>query len=281
MTYSVGPCAAAEHCRAYDRHTSQPGDAERHTLCDTCLRVAAFAVGALPRDWLDLEQLLPKPIGVWGDGQPHGHSGAPIPLNLAAEALQQAIWWASTAWEDVARGMDRLSDLPRRRPSPKRRQWMVDGGGQAVRAWRYIRLEHPSATARAMRPGPADVVRACAILAPRIGVLSDVDPVQMQDYPLADPDEATVLSGHTFADVPGWQGVLDLARLHQRASAMLGLTQPVRRLPGSCSGCGQDDLRQDQPRFRGDEQLVYCGWCARTWSYDEYRRGVQTWEVAA
>lgn len=245
MTYTVGPCAAAEACRAYDRHTGQPGDADRHALCNPCLRPAAFAAQVLPRDWLDLEQLLPKPISGWGDGQPHAHGGHPTPINLAAEALQRAIWWTVTAWEDVARDLHRLSDPP----------------------------------PRGVRDGPA-VHRACAILAPRLGALSDLPAVAMLDYPLSDPDEATHWRLHTHAQVPGWLGVLHLTRLHQHATAMLGLTHPVRHLPGGCE-CGHDDLRQDQPRFRGDEQPVYCGACARQWPYDDYRRTMSTWETAA
>jgi hypothetical protein len=285
MTYTVGPCAANEACRNYDPHTGQAGDAEAHALCDTCLRVAAFAVQALPRDWLDLEQLLPKPLGQWGDGQPRGHNGPPAPINLAAEALQQAIWWTATAWEGVARDLHHLSPTPYRRPGPGPRicRLVATVDGQIDVVWSDGRIEHPSARPRTMRPGPADVVRAANILHPRLGPLSDVDPVPLLDYPLADPDQATVLAGHTHIEVPGWQGVLDLATLHRRAVAMLGLTQPTRRLPGACPerGCGVEDLRQDQPRFRGDEPFVYCGACATQWPYDDYRRNTSPWEVAA
>lgn len=243
MTYAVGPCAAQDRCRNWDRITQQAGDADRHALCDPCLHAAAFAVQALPRDWYALEQLLPPGARAW-DGV-RAHDGHPAPLNLAAEALQRDIWWITTAWEDVARDLHHLS------PSLRGRE------------------------------GPA-VLRACTILGVRLGALSDVDPVPMHDYPYADPDQATTLyAGHTFATIPGAQGVLDLIRLHQRSAAMLGLTSPVRHLPGVCPGCGGEDLRQNQPRFRGDEQFVYCASCDCVRSYDEYARNTGLMGAAA
>lgn len=244
-SYAVGPCAASDRCRAWDRITGQPGDADHHTLCDPCLHAGTFAVQALPRDWYDLEQLLP-PGANPADSTIRSHDGAPIPLNLAAEALQRAIWWICTAWEDVARDLHRLSPVP----------------------------------ARGVRPGPA-VLRACTILSPRIGNLSDIDPVPMHDYPYADPDTAILTAGHTYTTVPGYQAVLDLTRLHARATAMLGLTSPVRHLPGVCPGCAGEDLRQNQPRFRGDEQFVYCATCDCVRSYDEYARNTGLMGAAA
>lgn len=240
MTF--GPCLAGDHCRAYDRVTGTAEDADRHTLGPACLRVAEFATRALPADWVDLEQLLPKPLGVWSDGQPVGKAGPPLPLNLGAEAMQRAIWWVLTTWEDVARDMDRLSDAPR----------------------------------VGVREGPA-VARAALLLAPRLGALSDMPAQTLQDYPLAEDDQAQQLGASTYTDRPGWQGVLDLVTLHRRAMAMLGQTAPVRRLPGTCEGCGWDELRQDQPRFRGDEQPVFCRNCALTMTYDDYRHQMGAW----
>lgn len=239
MTYTVGPCRAGELCRVF-HPTTGPEDAEGHSLGPACLRAGGFAVQSLPADYRDLEQLIPRSLGEWSDGQPRGHS-VPAPINLHVEALQRSIWWVVTAWEEVVRDQDRLSDPPSR-----------------------------------VRPGPA-VVRACAVLAPRVGMVSDLRPVELQDYPPATEEESHRFKIITHVSRWGWQGVLDLIRLHQRARSVLGLTAPVRRLPGVCGGCGRDSLRQDQPRYQGDEQPVYCHNCALTMSYDEYSRSVGMW----
>lgn len=239
VTY-IGPCVADQACRAYNP-TTGPEDTDQHALGPACLRAGEHATRSLPADWRDLEQLLPRPIGVWGDGQPHGHPGPPTPINLAVEALQRAIWWTATAWEEVARDMHHLSDPPLR-----------------------------------VREGPA-LVRACHILAPRLGALSDLGEHTMQDYPCADDDEAHRHGVITYTMRTGAQAVHDLIRLHQRAVSMLGLTAPVRRLPGWCVHCGREELRQDQPRWVGDEQLVYCHWCAAVSTYGEYQRQMGAW----
>ena len=290
-------CAAGAACRNWDPTTGLAGEALRHTLCYACLDPAQAAIRALPLDWRDLEQLLPPALGVWGDGQPHGDGGDPIPLNAHIEALQAAIWSTTTAWEDAVREAARLAGPARRRPSPPRRYWAVNREGVITAMARPSRIEHPTALARRLRPGPADVVRACRVLSVHIGQLADVGPVELHDYPLEhiigpvngrhggppDPrwDRVTRWKRFTRTTVPGWQGVLDLAALHRRASGVLGLTKPVRRLPGDCSGCGLPELRQDQPRYRGDEQLVYCAGCDTKWSYDEYARYAGLWEAAA
>lgn len=291
-------CVAGAACRLYDRTTGLPAETLRHTLCSACLDPAQAAVRALPLDWRDLEQLLPPALGVWGDGQPHGDGGNPIPLNAHVEALQAAIWWATTAWEEAVRDAARLSGIPRRRPGPTVHGWAVNPAGvvtpRRIERWR---VEHPSALARPLRPGPVDVVRAARTLSVHIGALSDLPAIGMHSYPLEaivgparprqgrqpDPrwDQVTVGPSGTFTAVPGWQGVLDLAALHRRATAVLGLTKPIRRLPGECSGCGRPDLQQDQPRYRGDNPLVRCGSCERTWSYDEWCRYAGLWEAAA
>jgi hypothetical protein len=135
------------------------------------------------------------------------------------------------------------------------------------------------------------------VLAPRLGLLSDVGEQVMVDYPLdalVGPlerrrgkqaherwDTVRRHRAMTYATIPGWRGVLDLGELHTRAVGVLGLTAPVRRLPGVCParGCRREELRQDQPRYRGDEQPVYCGWCGHGMSMDDYRRGVREWTM--
>jgi hypothetical protein len=275
-------CAAGPHCvgGGVDLYPA----ADRATLCTGCLNEAERAIQALPADWRDLEQLLPPSLGVWGDGQPHaaGKAEAPIPLNLHAEELQANIWWSLTAWEEVVRDRAGLSDVPRR-PPPRRlvSRFVVAPNGDIRRAKFDATVEHPTALARPMRPGPADVVRAARILAPRVAMLSTLGPVEMVSYPLAAADQLHQHGGLRYAHVPGWQGVLDLTRLHRRAVATLGLTQPVRLVPGDCSNCGRPDLRQNQPRWAGDEQPVACGGCGQHWSYQEYERYVGLWKAAA
>lgn len=272
-----GPCAAGSLCRAYDKQAQQAEDTDGHSLGPACLRVAEFAVKALPADWVGLEQLLPRPLGQWGDGQPKGSDGPPIPLNLSVEALQRSIWWAVTTWEEILRDQDRLSDVPNRRPGPAVRRFVGSAAGVVVAVKIDGRVEHESSRSRPMRAGPVDVARAVTILAPRMARLSDLPAVELAAYPLADEDESQRFMGITHTKRFGWQGVMDLVQLHSRASSALGLTSPVRRLPGLCSACGRDELRQDQPRFGGDEQLVYCGNCAAGQTYDEWRRAMGAW----
>jgi hypothetical protein len=281
VTYTVGPCAAADMCRAWDPIGQQPATAEGHLLCEVCLRVAEQAVRALPYDWRDLEGLIPPGARVW-DGQPHSRGEPPVPINTHVEALQRAVWWAAEAWEDVVREHARLADPPRRRPGPPVTRWQVEPDGTTQVVAVDGRLEHPSALGRKLRPGLADVVRACRALAPRMALLADLPgPFPMCDYPLAAfmkadlaEEETTRYRAITVSQRTGWQGVLDLTRLHQRSVATLGLTRPVRRLPGTCpdKACGRADLRQDPPVMFRDEQPVYCGWCAATMTYDDYAR---------
>jgi hypothetical protein len=115
------------------------------------------------------------------------------------------------------------------------------------------------------------------VLAPRLGPLSDLPARTLQDYPLAAPGEGEQIGASTYVERAGWQGVLDLHALHQRAMAVLGLTAPARRLPGTCPACERDELRQDQPRSRGDEQAVYCRNCALTMTYEDYRQQMGAW----
>jgi hypothetical protein len=267
----TAPCAAGPACRNVDpdTHKRTPGKAEWHRLCEACLDAGTRAVRALPLDWRDVEQLLPPSLGVWGDGQP-GRGEPPAPIRLDVEALQRAVWWLLTAWEEIVRDVEQLPAEPwHRLASP---------------------LQHYSTWVRPPRPGPADVVRAAALLTPRVGALSDIGVRLFADYPIDDGKQAEAeLEAHQvtrfraveLARVDGAQGVLDLVRLHHRAQAMLGLTQPIRSLPGDCSRCGRAELRQRQPRRLGDEQPVFCGHCDRQWSYDEYARYAGLWEASA
>lgn len=259
MTDPDRQCLASEppnhpprHCLPDELDGSLP-------LCRPCLDHAAAAVPLLPHDWRDLEQLLPKPIGVWSDGQPRGSGEAPIPLQLHVEALQAEIWWLCTAWAEVLADVHRLAPAPRRRSSPPKLYWAVAGDGTVTTWARPARVEHPSAWDRPMRPGPADVVRAVRVIGPRAGALARLGPVEFASYP----------GMPALAAVSGAQGVLDLAGAHARARSMLGLTEPVYVLPGRCQsrGCGAAELR-----VRDGSDSVWCDRCQVVMSRDDYDR---------
>jgi len=263
-------CAADTACRGYNRTTNVAADADHGTpFCRPCLDTAARDVALLAHDWRDLEQLLPKPISQWDDGQPRGSGDAPIPLQLGVEALQADIWRLATTWAEVIADVHHLADPPRRRPSPLRRFFASDRAGQTHVAYRPVRVEHPSAVHRPMRPGPADVVRAVATLEHRVDALARVPAVQLVGYPHADDDTATRFRTITLVWVSGAQGVLDLSRAHQRARAMLGLTEPVYVLPGYCRAraCGRPALR-----VKDGSDTVWCDHCGARMTRDDYDR---------
>lgn len=230
-------CVAGEHCRGHA--AGEPEQATRTPLCDTCLTSAQPDIRALPADHRDLAPLLARPLGVWGDGQPHGSSEAPVPIQLHIDELRTAIWSTLLTWEQVVREHAGLADVE------------------------YC----------GVRPAVA-VVRAAATIGPRLELLARAGPVLVVDYPhdLLDHDHATTFRGGTYAAVTGAAGILDLVALHRRATWMLGLTEPVRHLPGYCTGCSRPDLRQGQPRVAGDERDVYCGSCGLRCSHEDYRR---------
>jgi hypothetical protein len=204
------------------------------SLCELCLSSAARDVGLLVHDYRDLEQLLPKPLGVWDDGQPHasGKPGSVVPLRLDVEALQREIWWLSTAWAEVVGDRDRLADPP-----------------------------------RGVRDGFA-VAWAARILAPRVRVLAQVPSVLMATYPRAGEDE-TRFRSTTLVWVSGAQGVLDLVRAHSLARSVLGLTEPVYELPGRCQvrACGRPALR-----VKDGSDTVWCDHCGAVMTRDDYDR---------
>ncbi len=260
-------CLAADRCRGFDHTTQTPALTER-PLCDLDLSASTHDIPLLVHDYRDLEQLLPKSISEWGDGQP-GHSGEPpIPFRLGVEALQREIWWLATAWAEVLGDVQQLAPAPHRRPSPLVRFFAASADGKIASLYRPSRVEHPSAQNRPMRPGPVDVVRAVGILGPRVELLASLPAVQMQDYPHL-TDESTRFRSITLTWVSGAQGVLDLARAHQRARSMLGLTEPVYELPGHCQarGCGRPQLR-----VKAGEDAVWCDHCGSVMTRDDYDR---------
>jgi hypothetical protein len=227
----VSACYAGERCRGYDRAVQKPADATDTPLCDACLGMGQTAADKLLLDYRDLEQLIPPTLGQWGDGQP-GHSGeAPIPINTAVEALQRAIWWVATTWAEALAERYRLADPPTRVRDGHAVQW------------------------------------ALGIIRPRLADLARLPEVELADYPLADPDRAVQVGTAVVVTIPGAQGVLDLARLHRRATAALGLNGDTRKLPGHCRDCARPDLRQDN-----GSDTVYCGHCGNRQTRDDYER---------
>lgn len=252
-------------CRAFDPVTRSPAPLEgRPRLCDLCLEPAERDIKALVLDYRDLEQQLPPSLGVWGDGQPKGRT-MPLPLSEHVLDLQRDIWWLTTGWADVLRDADRLS-------------MTVD--------WSKRR-----------RDGLA-VQEAMAIVGPRVRRLAELGPQLVWDYPgtsfpcpryssRAVKNSTTVLTWSCSQDgvepcrdcggtgrvavsseVPGWQGVLDLAHLHARARVALGLTQerPELLLAVLCRGC---DRRSTLTRSAGSDEVV-CSKCSERYSGREY-----------
>jgi hypothetical protein len=226
-------CAASERCVGYDRRTGKPGLTDDLPLCEPCLLAGERAVPALVLDYRDLEQHLPPSLGVWGDGQPASRDDHPVPLNLAVEACQREIWWVLTCWEEVVRERERLSDSP---------------AGQVRAGWA--------------------VQAAAQILAPRVRLLAAIGPVLLNGYPSLDEDELQRYEGIEYADVPGWRGVVDFRRLHDRAQRLLGLAaaHPEVCQGVVCKGCDYVNVLVREP---GSDDVV-CGLCRLRYSRAEY-----------
>jgi hypothetical protein len=222
-------CLADWRCVYRDQLTGQPAPTDQ-PLCEGDLTVAQQATGALLLDYRDLEQHIPPILGQWGDGQP-GHSGeAAIPMQVHIEALQRDIFALTVAWAEVLADRYGLSDRPHR-----------------------------------VRDGYA-VGWAVTILRPRVPMLARLEAVEMVDYP--QPDDATTRYRNLeLTAVPGWLGVLDLVRLHERARAALGLNGLTKQLPGYCPNkrCGRPGLLQDN-----GSDTVRCGHCGTAMTRDDY-----------
>jgi hypothetical protein len=227
-------CAAAERC--VDRRSEEPGLAEDGPLCDGDILASTRAVGLLVYDYADLENRLVPSLGVWGDGQPAASDDHPLPLNVPVIDLQREIWHVVTTWEEIVREREKLSD----------------------------------SVTRGVRAGWA-VQAAVQILQPRIRLLAAIPPVLLADYPGLDEDERWHHAGVELADVPGWRGVVDIRRLHDRARSLLGLTSagPERIQLVPCRDCDTLALY----RQSGDDR-VFCGACPAILSNDEFRRWV-------
>lgn len=227
-------CAAGERCLGFDRREDRAELLDGHpVLGEACLSASERAVPLLVRDYADLEQHLPLSSSR-GDGQPSGSGELRVPLNLSVEALQRKIHAVLTVWEEVARDFARLYDAP-----------------------------------RLARPGAA-VQRAAEVLAPRVRLLASIPSVTVLDYPDVDETETFRLGGIRYAEVPGWRGVMDLARLHRQAVAAQGLTDAR---PELCSGvpCKNPDCDLQALYRDPGEDTVHCGACGWRYTAEEYR----------
>jgi hypothetical protein len=95
-------CVADTRCRAWNRVDGLVDS----PLCPACLEGAQHDVHALVLDYVDLEQHIAK---VSLDAEViTGTRELSVPIALGVEALQRAIWLATTTWEEILREADRL-----------------------------------------------------------------------------------------------------------------------------------------------------------------------------
>lgn len=100
------------------------------------------------------------------------------------------------------------------------------------------------------------VQQSVTILAPRLDRLTQTSGT-MWDYPGA---------LDRCSEVPGWQGVLDLAALHRRARGALGLGRDDGELIVGVA-CPRCEIRS---KLRRTVDHVYCGGCKSTFETAEY-----------
>lgn len=113
------------------------------------------------------------------------------------------------------------------------------------------------------RPG-RQLDDAIRILLPRLRQLAGIEAADV--YPTGCED--------TPATLAGWEAIHHMQHLHQRARGMLGRTHRTTQLPGTCSGCGLNELRRDDPRHPDDPCDVWCAACHTTWPHTDYQQYV-------
>jgi hypothetical protein len=130
--------------------------------------------------------------------------------------------------------------------------WLVDAWDAVVRDMDRL-SDKPTRT----RAGWA-VQQSVSILAPRLDRLAQTSGT-MWDYPG---------STDRCSEVPGWQGVLDLARLHHRARHVLGLSADRGE---ACIGviCGYCDVKSKLVRDAEDGGVT-CRACGGRYTAVEY-----------
>lgn len=187
-------------------------------------------------------------------------------LVLDYRDLEQRLPPSLGQWGD---GMPRgkSSPLPLSEPVLTLQQdihWLVSAWDDVVRD--VARLsEKPTR----VRDGFA-VQQSVAILAPRLDVLAAVPAVAMWTY----------LGAEGSTDVPGWQGVLDLVALHQRARTLLGLTAAKKE---HCSGIPCRNPECDLKllyRIPGTDE-VRCDACGMWYDAHAYQSWVSLVSAAA
>jgi hypothetical protein len=239
-------CAAGDRCAGYDHREGVAAERDGHpVLCEADLAAGERAVPLLVRDYAGLENWLPPKTGR-RDGQPQGSAEPRSLIQLHVEAIQRNIWWVLTSWADTLRDRLRLSE-----PA-------ASG------------LANPAAAqAPQLAPG-VQVQYAAEILAPRVRVLAKVGLTTMAGYPNLDDDQMFRLGAIEYGTLPGWQGVLDFARLHRQAFAAQELTDPKpEACPGVvCKRCDYVTLFREP----GDDWVV-CKTCGLWYSAEDY----QTW----
>ncbi|MEV2239506.1 hypothetical protein [Micromonospora sp. NPDC049891] len=150
----------------------------------------------------------------------------------------------------------------------------LNGAAEALQAeivhvattWEDVVRDHTNLTPRpggTIRPGAA-LQTAITTLTTHLRALASVEAADV--YPTGCEDTPTTLTG--------WEAIHHLQHLHQRARGMLGRTHRTTHLPGTCSGCGQDQLHRDEPRHAEDPCDVYCAACHTTWPHDDYQQYV-------
>lgn len=217
-------------CRAYDRSSKLPAECwSSALLCDLCLEVAERDVRALVLDYRDLEQHLPPSLGVWQFGS-RGGADSPLPLRSSVLDLQIDIWWLCTAWCDVVREADRLSDAP----SHVRSGWAVQ-----------------------------DAVK---ILAPRLRLLAEIESATMWDYPSTSTpaDRCSEVPGWR-----GVLDLAELHQRARRALGLTN-AMPVLMKGVPCRACDRRALYRLPVRHEKDPVTVECDACGERYGEDEY-----------
>ncbi|MEV0214279.1 hypothetical protein [Micromonospora sp. NPDC050695] len=177
-----------------------------------------------------------------------------------------------------------LSQALNMQPSGKAAPPMpLNGGAEALQAeivhvattWEDVIRDHARLSARntqPRRPG-AQLDDAIRVLLPRLRQLANLGATDV--YPTGCEDPVT--------DMAGWEAIHHLQHLHQRARGMLGRTHRTTHLPGTCSGCGLDELHRDDPREPDDPCDVYCNNCHTAWPHTDYQQYVTqlVWPIRA
>ncbi|HEY6116775.1 MAG TPA: hypothetical protein VI172_12530 [Candidatus Dormibacteraeota bacterium] len=248
-------CQAGTYCRGRDEH-GQPyptGD----PLCQPCLDHAQPAIRGLVYDYLDLAQLHEASMSQAVNEHTSG-GGHESPTLLAdhVEALQAELVHAVSLWEHALRAVTRLHNP--RTFAPLWRTTVYD----------HLNLTDGTPALRRARAG-AIVQRAVGVIAPRLDRLAKLPAVTVCPTGIEDQPQP----------MHGWEAVLQLQALHQRARATLGRTRRTFWISGECWHCDarprrdtDGPLYRAEPRDAGDPMQVTCSVCAATRPYADYEQ---------